>query len=67
MTVRKIITEWGALGEADHLLSEAGRLLSKHVLPDWWYHKKKNMDNDDIIIGSIFEPSDEGKRYMKSF
>jgi len=25
------------------------------------------MDNDDIIIGSIFEPSDEGKRYMKSF
>jgi len=23
------------------------------------------MDNDDIIIGIIFEPSDEGKRYMK--
>jgi hypothetical protein len=37
------------------LLSEAGRLLSKHVLPGHPY-SKKHMDNDTLIIGFNFEP-----------
>jgi hypothetical protein len=40
MTVRKIIREWGALSEAERLLSKAGRLLSELVLPGHPYHNK---------------------------
>jgi len=28
------------LSEAERLLSEAGRLISEHVLPGWPYNKK---------------------------
>jgi hypothetical protein len=40
MNVRKKREDKGALSEAERLLSEAGGLISKHVLPCHPYNKK---------------------------
>ena len=53
------------MSEAECLFSEARWLLSEHALPGCPYHKKKHMNNDDLIIGFNFEPKDEDIKYMK--
>jgi hypothetical protein len=61
MRVRKIIREWGGGGV------ERGETPSKQAHPTWLIvSQKKHMDNDDITIGIIFQPSDEGIRNMKA-
>jgi hypothetical protein len=46
---------------------ERGRLAPQRARPTWlMVSQQEHMNNDAFIIGFIFEPYDEGKRYMKS-
>jgi hypothetical protein len=46
--------------------SQQGRTAPRRAHPTWlMVSQQEHMNNDALIIGFIFEPKDEGIRYMK--
>jgi hypothetical protein len=51
--------------ERGRMPQQWGRTAQQRACPIWHWQKKHSLNNDDTITGFLFEPWDEGKRYMK--
>ena len=64
MTARKIKREREGV-ERGGTPSQRGRTAPRQAGPTWlMVSQQEHMNNDVLIIGFIFEPKDEGIRYM---